>query len=202
MEVALGWQSPFENTDTDSQFPTMAAALQAGYPQQVIDAIAAFTGQSELGSEAGSMAQRFVGRTGITKLNSTQVFSGMEPVKITATLLFRAWRDPAAEVEEPFDQLMKWALPVNLSSSGSVISRIVDKNTGWVDALMPSLAPVQIALDYKGRHYAPLVIESIGNPLDSPVDVNGRHVQMIVPVTLATLTAIDRADWAGSSIRI
>ncbi len=199
MEVALGWQSRFEDSDTDSQFPTTAAALQAGYPQQLIDAL---LGDSSVGKSAKSIAGKFIGRTGITKLNSTQVFSGMEPVKITATLLLRAWKDPVSEVEKPFDQLMNWSLPVSLSTSGSVIGRIADSGAGLVETLMPSLAPIQIALDYKGRHYSPLVIESIGNPMDSPVDVNGNHVQMLIPVTMATLTAIDRADWAGSSIRI
>ena len=50
-------------------------------------------------------------------------------------------------------------------------------------------------MTYKGRTYAPLVIESIGQPISSPVDSNGRYVELLVPMTLCSLTALDRADW-------
>jgi len=53
-------------------------------------------------------------------------------------------------------------------------------------------------MKYKGRTYSPLVIESIGMPMNSPVDSNGRYVEMIVPMTLCTLTAMDRKDWQWS----
>jgi len=55
--------------------------------------------------------------------------------------------------------------------------------------------PALVALTYKGRTYSPMVIERVGVPLGSPVDRFGRFTQMKVPVTLATLTGKDRADW-------
>jgi len=195
MELALTWTGAFEDSDTDSQFPTTAAALQSGYPQQLIRALGA--DESSLGQGASNLAGRFVGRTGITKLNSTQVFTGMPPVRITATLVLRAWSDPVNEVEKLFDQLVSWSLPPTLSDDGSVIARAAKSSQSVVDALMPSIAPVQVAMVYKGRRYSPLVIESVGVPLGAPVDSNGNYVQMVIPVTLATLTAIDRDDWAN-----
>lgn len=60
---------------------------------------------------------------------------------------------------------------------------------------MPSMSPTSIAMRYKGRVYSPLVIESIGMPLSSPVNSDGDFVQLAVPMTLCTLTAIDRGDW-------
>ena len=61
--------------------------------------------------------------------------------------------------------------------------------------LAPSKAPAEIAMTYKGKTYAPLVIESIGQPINSPVDCSGRFVELLVPMTLCTLTALDREDW-------
>ncbi|MAD95819.1 MAG: hypothetical protein CMB99_00685 [Flavobacteriaceae bacterium] len=196
MELSLTWVGAFEDSDTDSQFPTTAAALQSGYPQHLIEAIG--LGDTAIGEGAANVARRFEGRTGITKLNSTQVFNGMPPVKINATLLFRAWADPKQEVKAPVDQLVSWSLPPKLSQDGSIIARIAKSGQSAVDALMPSLAPIQIAMVYKGQVFSPLVIESIGLPLGSPTDVNGNYVQQLIPVTLATLTAIDRDDWTNT----
>jgi hypothetical protein len=35
-------------------------------------------------------------------------------------------------------------------------------------------------------------------PLDSPIDRDGRFVELLVPMTLCTLTALDRQDWINS----
>lgn len=160
-------------------------------------------GDSPAQQQSNDFLQQFEGRTGITKLNSTQVFTGMPPVKITVTALFRAWRDTLSEVETPFNKLMEWALPVALSPDGSVLARTaetVSGRMGYVEALTPSKSPTRIAMEYKGRTYSPLVIESIGMPLSAPVDASGRFVELAVPLTLCTLTAIDRQDWSNSRL--
>lgn len=211
MEISLNWQSAFEHSGPENRAPTLLAMLQSGAFYPLIDAL--FGGGSEGGgSRAADIAARaqqrsnefikqFEGRTGITKLNSTQVFNGMPPVKFQITALFRAWRDPLTEVEEPFDKLMEWALPVKLSPDGSVLARSINSarsdDAGFIEALVPSIAPVTIAMKYKGRIYSPLVIESISQPISSPVDVMGRYVEMPVQMTLGTLTAIDRDDWSN-----
>ena len=64
---------------------------------------------------------------------------------------------------------------------------------------MPSKSPTRIAMKYKGRIYSPLVIESIGQPMTSPIDKNGRYVELAIPMTLCTLTALDRNDWARAA---
>jgi hypothetical protein len=53
-------------------------------------------------------------------------------------------------------------------------------------------------MKYKGVLYSPMVIESIGYPIGSPVDKNGNHVELAVPLTLCSLAAIDRSDWRGA----
>jgi hypothetical protein len=129
----------------------------------------------------------------------------MHPFKISVVALFRAWADPVKEVEEPFDQLANWALPIKLSNDGVIMSTInAAKNATSVggaleamatEGIMPSLAPTLIAMTYKGRMYSPLVIESIQDPLGSPVNRKGQFVERLVPMTLCSLTAFDREDW-------
>ncbi|MDR1936432.1 MAG: hypothetical protein LBS49_12785 [Candidatus Accumulibacter sp.] len=204
LEMVLNWQSPFEQAGPETRAPAIFAMLQSGTLQPVIDALNPLksdkqtSGKYEAGT--GTLSQ-FEGRTGITKLNSTQVFNGMPPVKITVTALFRAWANAATEVEAPFEQLMQWALPVHLDADSTILSRAAEAVKGgrdWVDALMPSQSPVKIAMQYKGRCYSPLVIESIGVPLNSPVTSEGKYVSLLVPLTLCSLTAIDRKDWRDS----
>lgn len=211
LEMTLNWQSPFENAGPESKAPTLLAMLQSRALQPLVDA-AFGGGQKDGGAVDASAAQRksneflrqFEGRTGITKLNSTQVFTGMPPVKITATALFRAWINAKTEVEDPVEQLVRWSLPQQLSADGSVLARAVQAAKGemdYIDALLPSKAPVQVAMHYKGKTYSPLVIETIGKPIGSPVDASGRYTELLVPMTLSTLTAIDGVDWAIYGLR-
>jgi len=98
---------------------------------------------------------------------------------------------------------MEWALPIELSKDGSVLARAVETGKGemgYVEALMPSKSPTRIAMEYKNRVFSPLVIESIGMPLNSPINSDGRFVQLAVPMTLCTLTAIDRKDWSRAAV--
>lgn len=213
LEATLNWQSPFENSGPESNMPALMAMLQSGAIQPVLDSfinaagVAAesvgVAGSKDLAArvarDANAAARELEGRTGITRLNSMQVFAGMPPIKFQVTALFRAWKDPVKEVESPFNQLMAWSLPEKLSELGPILSRAADyvagKSVSMADVLAPSKAPSKIAMTYKGRTYAPLVIESIGQPISSPIDSNSRFVELLVPMTLCTLTALDRADW-------
>ncbi|MDN5780530.1 MAG: hypothetical protein L0H23_00665 [Luteimonas sp.] len=210
LDVTMNWQSPFEQSGPESSAPALMAMLQSGAIRPVLNSLdaASATVAGTVGLDAStngifdrvkSAAASVEGRAGITRLNSTQVFSGMPPVKISVTALFRAWRDAAAEVEAPFNQLMSWALPEKLSEAGPILSRAADYTVtgagGVADVLVPSKVPTKIGMTYKGSTYAPLVIESIGQPISSPIDSSGRFVELLVPMTLCTLTAIDAADW-------
>lgn len=198
LDIALNWQSPFESAGAESKAPMLFAMLQSGALQPVVDALG---GKGLLSDNAQKVTtdivKRFEGRTGITKLNSTQIFSGTAGAKIQITLLFRAWRNAVDEVETPFNQLMAWALPKKLAESSSILSRAISANgmADMVDVLLPSESPVMIAMQYKNRTFSPLVIESIGYPITSPIDSGGHYVELSVPLTLATLTAIGRDDW-------
>lgn len=204
LEIDLNWQSPFEQAGPESAAPSLMAMLQSGQLQPVVDAVAGSRG--DISRESKEYLNQFEGRTGITKLNSTQIFNGMQPARINATVVFRAWRDALTEVEEPFDQLMQWALPQELSRDGSIIARLANsaKSDGsdHVGMLMPSLSPLKIGMTYKGRSFLPLVIESISQPLSSPINADGHFIEIRSQLTLCTLTAIDKNDWASTKTLI
>ena len=202
LDVSLNWQSPFENMNLDSKAPAITGLMQGG---AFMDAAKNMKDAGGGGAVEG-MVGMFEGRTGITKLNSTQIFYGMPPVKIQCTAVFRAYADAMSEVEEPFNQLMSWALPVELAKDmGSGIAdayRSVAGGNGMsgqqaINVVLPSSAPTPIAMLYKGRTFKPLVIEQISQPLASPIDKDGQFMQLVVPMTLCSLTAIDRKDWRG-----
>lgn len=203
MEIVLNWQSPFEQSGPESKAPALMAMLQSGALQPLVDSLLHGTTRNTAQQKSNQFLSQFEGRTGITKLNSTQVFTGMPPAKLQVMALFRAWRDPLAEVETPFDKLMEWALPISLSKDGSILARAAETARGdmtAIEALMPSKSPTRIAMQYKGRTYSPLVIESIGMPLNSPIDKNAHYVELSVPLTICTLTALDRQDWSNARI--
>ncbi|MDD5033277.1 MAG: hypothetical protein PHE55_00850 [Methylococcaceae bacterium] len=196
LDVSLNWQSPFEGKSLESAAPTAFQMLQSGAFQPTVDAFAKLTGSS--GDSATGVLQQFVGRTGITKLNSVQVFVGMQPVKIQATAIFRAWRDTFEEVERPSDQIMAWALPAELARDSSLLGNAVDAVKGKkspIEALLPSKSPSLIAMTYKGRNYYPLVIENVTYPLGGPITKDGNLVELSLGLTLCSLAALDRNDW-------
>lgn len=194
LEASLNWQSPFEGAGAESKAPALMSMLQSGAFQPLIDSI---------GGKTKEVLQNTVnearGRTGITKLNSTQVFSGMPPIKIQGNLLLRAWENPVKEVENPLDTLMRWSLPYFLAPEGTLLSNAFNFAQGngktLIETIMPSEAPPLVAMTYKGRTYGPLVVENINIPLGSPIDVNGNFTSLVIPVTFSTLTAIDGNDW-------
>lgn len=213
LEAQFNWQSPFENAGTESKAPAITAMLQSGAIQPLMNSITGGSLDADFGNaeqrnnfgnsvnEVQSYVSDLEGRAGITKLNSTQIFSGMPPLTVSASFLFRAYANPVTEVMQPINQLWKWALPQELAPDG-VLANIIrevrrnDSNVkSYLDALLPSKAPQMVGMIYKGKSYPPMVIESITEPLDSPIDKNGNYTSVVLPVTLSTLTAQDKNDW-------
>lgn len=195
LDLSIGWQSPFENVG-NSTMPTLQQLLSSGVASTIAEKVGA--------KDTAKLLKDFEGRSSITKLNALQTFSSMPPVKFSATLILRAWSDPVSEVEKILDQLMLWALPVELSTDVSTVVRgLEDVKEGNINVstVFPSSTPTTIAMTYKGRNYAPLVIESVGVPLSSPVDSNGNFVSLKLPITLCSLSAWDRSDWNTSNFK-
>lgn len=192
LDIALNWASPFEDTGLQSKMPTFFNMLQSGEAQGIVDATT--TKGSATNQKLSDTVASFVGKTGITKLNSLQTFSGMPPFKIQITMFFRAWRDAASEVEEPVAQLLAWALPEKLAKDGALVAglKAIQGDGALMDALLPSKAPQMVGLYYKNRLYAPCVIENIGIPIGSPITKDGKYIEMSIPLTICTLNAWDK----------
>ncbi len=203
--VDLNWQSPFESAGPETKAPALSGLLQSGQLESaignlknIIDFASSKNAEDKETNMSDSVIQSFSGRTGISKLNSRQTFNGMPPYKIQATLLFRAWMDARKEVEALFDQMMTWALPQELANDATVIAMVnnsTKKEKTMAETLLPSKIPQLIGMRYKGRTFMPLVIESIGQPLSSPINSRGEFVQLQVPITLCSIAAIDKNDW-------
>lgn len=199
LDIELNWQSPFEGAGAEGGAPTFTAGLQSGAWADIADKVGESTGINTSGISGA--ARDAEGRSGMTKLNSTQIFTGMPPLRIQGELLFRAWADPNKEVEQPINQLMIWALPKKLAAVGTMATAALDYATtdkGAVESMLPSQVPALLAITYKNRTYAPVVIERMSYPLSSPIDSAGQFTQMRLPITIATLRAYDRDDWNGT----
>ncbi|MGS0741335.1 hypothetical protein ACVBEF_05825 [Glaciimonas sp. GG7] len=201
IEATLNWQSPFEQSSPDSKAPALIAMLQSGALLPGINDLKrmfGFGGTPEQApqdvSKIEASIKKFEGRTGITKLNSTQIFTGMPPIKINVSLIFRAFSNPKGEVFDPLKKIWEWALPQKLSDDSLVKRLAGTKDEGVISSMFPSTAPQLIGFQYKQRSFAPMVIETIGEPIDAPIDRDGYYTDITIPLTLATLTALDRRD--------
>ena len=204
-ESQQNWVSPFESTGPETKAPALAGMLQSGSLVPVLNALQAISPFKDgviadtlnAGSDKlKSVMRDLEGRTGITKLNSRQVFSGMPPVKVNFTLHFRAVNDALAEVEAPLTRLLEWVFPQELAADG-ILSEVIGTTKdvdSFIKALFPSFAPKMLGFTYAGRTWSPMVIESVSFPLDAPKDINGYFTDLPVQVSMATLTALDRPD--------
>lgn len=203
LDMAVTWQSPFEGSGVESRFPALAQMAQAGLFSGTLQAVGhALPKDLErtqaLISDLDNSAKKLVGKSGLTKLNSHQVFSGMPPVKIQVTAFLRAFRDSWREVEEPLKKLQEWTLPQELARDGVAAEFI--KSGADVLALMPSKVPQIVGITYKTRIVQPCVIEAISDPWDAPIDRHGYRISASVQITLCTLTALDRRDWGNTYV--
>lgn len=201
-EMSLNWVSPFEGAGAESKAPTLSAMLQSGaLTPEIAEVLSRVPGTSDAAANVGKLLRDATGRAGITKLNSTQVFSGMPPVKFSFTAHFRALIDPISEVRQPITQLEQWAAPQFLASEGVIAGALQNGlKQSLVETVYPSVAPQLLAMKYGDQTILPIVIESISKPFTVPRSRVGEALAVAVQLTVATLTAIDRRDisaWYG-----
>lgn len=208
MEYQFNWQSPFEQMGSETKAPALTAMLQSGILPTAfsgfMNSTMGETATEAIGTEnkdsISNALKSMEGRTGITKLNSTQTFSGMPPIKCTMKLYFRAYQNAKKEVNDPIKQLLKWAVPKELSPDSTLVIMANEAANGtsdvgkYISALMPSVAPTMIAMEYKGRIYKPMVIEAISDPITSPTTSDGYYASAEVSLTISSVTAWDRQD--------
>jgi hypothetical protein len=189
IETTLNWQSQFENVGPDQQFSSFSGLLQAGGFSSIMAQLQKLMPAGSMDGVAKTVSG-LEGRSNLTKLNSTQIFNGMPPIKISVTAHFRAYRDPVLEVRQPMDQLMAWAVPKKIAPDGP-IAEAVQGNISVFQSEVPQI----IGMKYADMLWAPLVIESIPYPLTGPRDSSGVMTHASMALQLATLTALDEPDW-------
>lgn len=213
LELSANWQSPFEQSGPESKIPSIMNMAQSGTLESYASTLLGRGGEdgawrANLANEIAEVSRSAQGRSGMTKLNSTQLFTGAPPVRVPLTIHFRAFDDPAAEVEAPIAQLSKWVLARELAPSGTLVSAVesLKNGQGFLAALMPSKAPQMVGFTYGGHTMSPMVIESVSRPITVPRASDGAMLHVAVQVQLATLTALDQADWglvrSGQPIRL
>lgn len=201
IEMSGNWQSAFEQAGAESKAPTIMAMLQTGQLQSYVEAILGKGNDSTLAgrisAEITEISKNGAGRTGMTKLNSTQIFTGAAPVKISMTLNFRAFDDADAEVRQPVDQLSRWVLARSLAENGGLAQFIVNlsNSQGLLKALLPSESPQLLGIRFGGYTFSPLVMESLSRQLTGPRTAQGDPLNESVQITLSSLTALDQGDW-------
>jgi hypothetical protein len=208
LDASFNWTSPFENSGAHSKMPALSNLLTSGTMSAMYESLARSFGKPIASENAADSEQarksylaQFEGKSDMTKLNSTQVFAGSGPTNISATLLWKAFKDPVAEVEKPVMKLLSWAYPQLLAADGAIVNVINSlKDNGVLspgkafEALFPSSAPQVIGFTLGGRTFAPMVIENFSFPLTSPKDSRGRYVELQMQIKLGTLTSQDKGD--------
>lgn len=208
IEFSNNYTTPFESSNPETRLPNLMAMIQSG---QLISAFGQIfggdktqgfldlIGLSGLVEQGGDLLQSLEGRTNLTKINSTEIYVSTSPLKMPLTLVLRAWEDAKTEVEDPIARLESWTLPEYLYDQGLLVSLANSGGTveEKVQSLWPSKVPPFVAIQYAGRTYKPLLIETISSPLvvERDPDLNRLFAQVTLSVT--SRTALDAPTWAG-----
>lgn len=208
IEFSNNYTTPFESSNPESRLPNLMGMIQSG---QLISAFGQIFGGdktqgfldlinlSGLVEQGGDLLQSLEGSSNLTKVNSTEIYVSTSPLKMPLTFVLRAWQDAKTEVEDPIARLESWTLPEYLYDQGLLVSlaNSAGSVTEQFQSLWPSKVPPFVAIQYAGRTYKPLLIETISSPLvvERDPDLNRLFAQVTLSVT--SRTALDAPTWAG-----
>lgn len=208
------YSTPFESSNPEGRMPNLMGAIQSGQIAtsyhslfairddpigisgavgDVLAGVGELFGVQEALEGFESSLVGLMGRSNFTKINSRQIFTSSNSVRITATLNFLAWLDARTEVEDAIDQLQQWALPKTLSSKSLLTAGLTD---GFSEGMFPSIIPPFVQLEYGGKTYLPMLIESVSAPITAPMNKKGDRIAVKVSINLLSLTA-----WDAENIR-
>ena len=98
------------------------------------------------------------------------------------------------EVEDALQQLQKWASAAKLSAESLIVGGI--KN-GFSESMFPSIIPPLVQLQYGGKTYSPMVIESVSAPITAPMNKDGHRIAVKAQISFLSLTAWDAQNIAN-----
>lgn len=210
--IEAQYSTPFESSNPEGRMPNLMGMIQSGqanaayyslfaassdpsgFSSLVADGAAAvgeFTGASDVLKQAETSISGLKGRSNFTKLNSRQIYTSSNSVRISATLVFQAWANAKAEVEDAINLLQQWASPAKLSEQSLLVAGVSE---GISEGMFPSIIPPLVQLQYGGKLYRPMVIESVSAPITAPMNANGDRIAVRAQVTFLSLNAWDKAD--------
>lgn len=212
LTVESQYSTPFEASNPESRLPNLMGLIQSGQANaayysffasvadptgianQVAQAVIEESGFKEKLESAETQLRGLIGRSNFTKLNSRQIYTSSNSVRITGSLVFQAWADARSEVEDAIQLLQQWALPVSLSDQSLLVAGISD---GFGEAMFPSIIPPMVQLQYGAKTYKPMVIESVSTPITAPMTPNGDRIIVRAQITFLSLTAWDAQNITG-----
>ena len=206
------YSTPFENSNPEGRMPNLMGMIQSGQmavgmadimdaqPAEgsVVSAListvakAGSTVAEAIGMKEGAIEtlESLKGRSTFTKLNSQQIYTSSNSVKISATLVLSAWRNAHLEVERALQKLQEWTASKYLYDSTLIANVIENGATG----LFASEIPPTVSLTYGGKTYEPLVIESLSAPITAPMTADGSRIAVKCQVTFVSQKAWDKSD--------
>lgn len=210
------YSTPFESSNPEGRLPNLMGMIQSGQVSatfysffahvndptgvsgavaDVGAAIADTTGFSAKGAleVAEKEFQGLLGKSNFTKLNSRQIFTSSNSVRISGSLVFQAWANAKTEVEDALEQLQVWASPRTLSAKSLLVSGATDGLKG----MFPSEIPPLVQLQYGGKTYSPMVIESVSAPITAPMNKDGHRIAVKAQISFLSLTAWDAQNIAN-----
>lgn len=215
--IEAQYSTPFETSNPEGRMPNLMGMIQSGQanaafygffaaePTGVGEFIA--NGVSAAGERTGisdnfkqtltdaqDQLQGLMGKSNFTKINSRQIYTSSNSVRVTGTLIFQAWSNAKTEVEDALEQLQRWASPVELSAKSLLAAGFSD---GFSQAMFPSTIPTMVQLQYGGKTYTPMVIENVSAPITAPMNKDGSRIAIKVQITLLSLTAWDAQNITG-----
>ena len=205
------YSTPFESSNPEGRLPNLMGMIQSGQVSAAYYSFFAaandptgFTGAvGDIGAAVGEATgisasgvleaaegelQGLLGRSNFTKLNSRQIFTSSNSVRISGSLVFQAWANAKTEVEDAVEQLQIWASAAKLSAESLIVGGI--KN-GFSESMFPSIIPPLVQLQYGGKTYSPMVIESVSAPITAPMNKEGSRIAVKAQVSFLSLTAWD-----------
>lgn len=201
------YSTPFENSNPEGRMPNLMGMIQSGQMITSINDVMNIGSNSssiltdnqgaDSPQDQGVLGQLFdkleglKGHSTFTKLNSEQIYTSSNSVKISGTLVLSAWINANLEVEKALQKLQEWATPKYLADKSALMSGLQQKS---LEGFFPSLIPPAVSLVYGGKTYGPLVIESLSAPITAPMTADGSRIAVKCQVTFSSQKAWDKGD--------
>jgi len=175
------YANKFEGTDADSKSPTIAGILQSGVWSNELE-----------------LLKRLEGKTLMTKAQTIQIFTGLDPLDLNLEIEFIALRDTDLEVEKPIQQLEYWKAPLLKDNSFQTAKEVFDKvmsGSGDYDSVFGEI-PNEVNISFMEKRYnTTFIIESISINEDKIMrHRDGGRIRQKVSLGLKSKTGITKND--------